>query len=66
MKLINLEVFVVGNKPPGWGGRYFIFVKLSTDTGIVGYGEVYARSLHVVVGGERPTWEPGSVHRGRA
>ncbi len=42
MKLKDLEIFVVGNKPPGWGGRYFIFVKLTTDTGIVGYGEVYA------------------------
>jgi galactonate dehydratase len=54
MKLKNLEVFVVGNRPPGWGGRYFIFVKLVTDTGIVGYGEVYAaaigpRAMEVVI-----------------
>ena len=45
MKLKNLEIFVVGNRPPGWGGRYFIFVKLVTDTGIVGYGEVYAAAV---------------------
>lgn len=45
MKLTDLEIFVVGNKPPGWGGRYFIFVKLTTDIGIVGYGEVYAAAV---------------------
>jgi len=45
MKLKQLEVFIVGNPPPGWGGRYFIFVKLTTDTGIVGYGEVYAAAV---------------------
>ncbi len=45
MKLKKLEVFIVGNPPPGWGGRYFIFVKLTTDTGIVGYGEVYAAAV---------------------
>jgi L-alanine-DL-glutamate epimerase-like enolase superfamily enzyme len=45
MKLKTLEIFVVGNQPPGWGGRYFIFVKLVTDTGIVGYGEVYAAAV---------------------
>ncbi len=45
MKLSDLEVFIVGNPPPGWGGRYFIFVKLTTACGIVGYGEVYAASV---------------------
>jgi galactonate dehydratase len=45
MKLKDLEVFVVGNPPPGWGGRYFIFVKLTADNGIVGYGEVYAAAV---------------------
>ena len=40
MKLKDLEIFIVGNPPPGWGGKYFIFVKLLTDNGIVGYGEV--------------------------
>lgn len=45
MKLADLEIFVVGNPPPGWGGRYFIFVKLTTDNGIVGYGEVYAAAV---------------------
>ena len=41
MKIADLDVFIVGNPPPGWGGRYFIFVKLTTDDGITGLGEVY-------------------------
>lgn len=45
MKLKDLEIFSVKNRPPGWGGRYFIFVKLTTDNGIVGYGEVYSASV---------------------
>ena len=45
MKLKELEVFIVGTPPPGWGGRYFIFVKLTADNGLVGYGEVYAAAV---------------------
>jgi L-alanine-DL-glutamate epimerase-like enolase superfamily enzyme len=45
MKLRDLEVLVVGNPPPGFGGRYFIFVKLTTDDGVVGWGEVYAATV---------------------
>jgi galactonate dehydratase len=45
MKLQDLEIFVVAPPAPGWGGRYWIFVKLTTDTGITGYGEVYAASV---------------------
>ena len=45
MKIRSLKTFVVGNPPPTWGGRYFIFVKLVTDTGIEGVGEVYAASF---------------------
>ncbi|MEP2706772.1 MAG: mandelate racemase/muconate lactonizing enzyme family protein [Roseibium sp.] len=41
MKLDQIETFVVGNPPPRHGGRYFIFVKLVTACGIVGYGEIY-------------------------
>jgi galactonate dehydratase len=41
MRVRDLKVFIVGNPPPGWGGRYFIFVKLTTDNGISGLGEVY-------------------------
>ena len=42
MKLEAFEGFVVGTPPPGYGGRYFIFVKLTTSCGIHGYGEIYA------------------------
>ncbi len=45
MKLISLETFVVGNPPPHFGGRYFIFVKLTTACGIVGYGECYVATF---------------------
>ncbi|MGY6533940.1 MAG: mandelate racemase/muconate lactonizing enzyme family protein [Pararhodobacter sp.] len=45
MKLADLETFVIGTPPPGWGGRYWIVVKLTTACGIVGYGEVYAASV---------------------
>ena len=50
MIIKDFETFVVGNPPPRFGGRYFIFVKLVTDTGIIGYGEVYcaAFSAHTV------------------
>lgn len=46
MKVTNLKTFVVGNPPPHFGGRYFIFVKLTTDDGIDGYGEVYSVPFH--------------------
>ncbi|WP_343564705.1 mandelate racemase/muconate lactonizing enzyme family protein [Kiloniella sp. b19] len=42
MKVVDLETFVVAPPPPAFGGRYWVFVKLTTDNGIVGYGEVYA------------------------
>ncbi|MBP5858639.1 mandelate racemase/muconate lactonizing enzyme family protein [Marivibrio halodurans] len=45
MRIQDLETFVVGNPPPGFGGRYFLFVKLTADDGTVGYGEVYAASF---------------------
>ena len=45
MRLKDLEIFVVAPPAPGWGGRYWIFPKLTTDDGIVGYGECYASSV---------------------
>jgi L-alanine-DL-glutamate epimerase-like enolase superfamily enzyme len=45
LKLADLEVLVVGNPPPGFGGRYFIFVKVTTACGITGWGEVYAATV---------------------
>jgi galactonate dehydratase len=45
MKLADLDIIVTSPPAPGWGGRYWIIPKLTTDTGIVGYGECYAASV---------------------
>jgi len=45
MKLQDLDVIITSPPAPGWGGRYWILVKLTTDTGIVGWGECYASSI---------------------
>ena len=45
MKITECKTFVVGNPPPGFGGRYFIFVKLKTACGIEGIGEVYGATF---------------------
>lgn len=41
MQLESIETFVVANPPPRHGGRYFIFVRLTTACGICGVGEIY-------------------------
>jgi 2-dehydro-3-deoxyphosphogalactonate aldolase len=41
MKLKDIKTFVVGNPPPGNGGRYFVFVKITTDGNVSGVGEAY-------------------------
>jgi 2-dehydro-3-deoxyphosphogalactonate aldolase len=46
MKIIDVRTFVVGNPPPGFGGRYFVFLKLMTDAGVEGLGEVYSVPFH--------------------
>ncbi len=45
MRLKDLEIFTVAPPPPGWGGRYWTFVKLTTDDGITGIGECYAATV---------------------
>ena len=45
MRLSALDVIITAPPAPGWGGRYWILVKLTTDTGIVGWGECYASSV---------------------
>ncbi len=45
MKLQDLDVIVTAPPAPGWGGRYWILVKVTTDTGVVGWGECYASSV---------------------
>jgi len=46
VKIAELRTFVVGNPRPGHGGRYFVFLTLTTDDGVVGVGEVYANTFH--------------------
>ena len=46
MRVAELRTYVVGNPPPSFGGRYFVFLQLVTDDGIVGVGEVYAATFH--------------------
>jgi galactonate dehydratase len=41
VKLTGIQTFVVGNPPPHFGGRYFVFVKLTTDGNVSGIGEAY-------------------------
>ena len=41
MRLKDIRTFVVGNPPPHFGGRWFVFVKLTTDDNISGVGESY-------------------------
>ena len=45
MRVAGVETFVVGNPPPRHGGRYFLFVRLTTDDGIVGVGEAYVATV---------------------
>ncbi|MEO9575456.1 MAG: mandelate racemase/muconate lactonizing enzyme family protein [Tateyamaria sp.] len=45
MKLRDLDIIITAPPAPGWGGRYWILVKLTTDDGIVGWGECYASSV---------------------
>ena len=45
MKLQQIDTFITANPPPGFGGRYFIFVKLTTACGITGIGEIYSAAF---------------------
>jgi galactonate dehydratase len=45
MKLDSVKVFLVSNPPPGFGGRYFVFLKLKTACGVEGVGEVYCATF---------------------
>lgn len=46
MKITDVTTFVVGNPPPHHGGRYWIFLKLTTDGGVEGIGEAYSVPFH--------------------
>ena len=45
MRVADVETFVVGNPPPSFGGQYFVLVKLTTDDGVVGWGESYGATF---------------------
>lgn len=45
MKLQDLDIIVTAPPAPGWGGRYWILVRVTTDTGITGWGECYASTI---------------------
>lgn len=45
MKLADLDIIVTAPPAPGWGGRYWVLVKVTTDDGITGWGECYASSV---------------------
>jgi 2-dehydro-3-deoxyphosphogalactonate aldolase len=42
MKIVDLKTYVVGNPPPHHGGLNWVFLKITTDNGIEGFGEAYA------------------------
>ena len=46
MKIAEVDTFVVGNPSPHYGGLYWVFVKLTTDGGVAGYGEAYSVPFH--------------------
>ena len=46
MKIVNLETFVIKTPRPYRGGRVWVFLKLTTDNGIEGIGEVYKVPFH--------------------
>ncbi len=46
MRVAEVETIVVGVPPPHFGGRYWIFVRLTTDGGVQGTGEVYGVPFH--------------------
>lgn len=45
MRLTDLSIHVVAPPAPGWGGRWWALVKLTTDDGTTGWGECYAGAV---------------------
>jgi 2-dehydro-3-deoxyphosphogalactonate aldolase len=46
MKIANVKTYVVENPPPHRGGPYWVFLKLTSDHGIDGFGEAYCVPFH--------------------
>ena len=43
MRLVKAAFYIVRTPPPHWGGYFWYFVRLETDTGLVGWGETAIR-----------------------
>ena len=46
MKIAAAQTYVVANPPPHYGGMYWVFLKLISDSGVVGFGEAYSVPFH--------------------
>lgn len=46
MRIADLKTYVVANPPPHHGGAYFVFLKLTTNDQLEGFGEVYGVPFH--------------------
>lgn len=46
MKVRDIKTYTVGNPDLHRGGPYWVVVKVTTDDGIVGYGEIYGVAFH--------------------
>lgn len=46
MKIKDIKTFVVANPSLHRGGPYWVFVRVTTDNGITGYGEIYGVAFH--------------------
>ena len=42
MRITDVKTYVVENPPPHYGGPYWVFIKLTTDNGVEGFGEAYS------------------------
>ncbi len=46
VKIMDVKTYVVENPPPHYGGLYWVFLKLTTDNGVNGFGEAYSVPFH--------------------
>jgi len=46
MKITDAKIYVVANPPPHFGGQYWVFLKLTADSGVEGFGEAYSVPFH--------------------
>ncbi len=51
MKISDVRTYPVKSPTPGRGGPGFLFVKLTTDSGVEGIGEIYCTAFSPFVGG---------------